>query len=134
MSIRWSERLEIGIDEIDDQHKEIVEQSNKLLEARQDNQGAEKLEEIFEFLEEYIKDHFSSEEKIQQQYNYPKYKEHKKAHDDFIEKVVQFKKEYNNQDKSITALMKLNKTVLNWIIKHVKKEDQELSKYIDEQN
>ncbi len=134
MSIRWSNRLKIGIDEIDKQHKAIIEQSNKLLEARQDNQGAEQLEEIFKFLEKYIKNHFSSEEKIQQKYNYPQYEEHKKAHDKFIEKIAQFKEEYNKQNKGITALMKLNKTILNWIIKHVKKEDQKLSKYIKQQD
>ena len=134
MSIQWSDRLKIGIDEIDKQHKAIIDQSNKLLEARHDNKGTEQLEEIFEFLEEYIKDHFSSEEKIQKEYNYPEYEEHKKAHDNFIEKIAQFKEEYNEQDKNVTALMKLNKTILNWIIKHVKKEDQKLSEYIEEQD
>ncbi|WP_027340573.1 bacteriohemerythrin [Halonatronum saccharophilum] len=130
MGISWKKRFEIGVEEIDKQHKELFEQTERLLKACQEKRGSEELESLLEFLGNYVQTHFETEEKLQKKYNYPDYKEHKKAHNDFVKKIEEFKQEFKEGKKNVASLMRLNRTITRWLVNHIKKEDQGLGDYI----
>ena len=132
-SLIWKERFSIGVDKIDEQHQQLFEQVNKLISMTQQNKSLTKIKEVLDFLAEYTINHFETEEKIQQQYDYPDYEKHKKIHEDFVAQVKEAKSKVEAGEMGSADLVKLNKIVSRWLVNHVKGIDQELGAHIAEQ-
>ena len=60
----WNESLSVNNIQIDNQHKGLILKLNDYLNAYDDKKPKEKLSKIFEYLSDYTKEHFSSEEKL----------------------------------------------------------------------
>jgi hemerythrin len=67
----WDKRLETGIDEIDDQHRELFNRIDKLELAMYSGKGAAELKQLVEFLLSYVDEHFGSEERVMLDAGYP---------------------------------------------------------------
>jgi hemerythrin len=78
--IEWSDTLSIGVKEIDDQHRTLVDMLNKLNEAIHGGWGKEARREVIDTLIEYTRVHFATEESLMSISNYPNSKGHKKQH------------------------------------------------------
>lgn len=90
----WSTQYETGILLIDSQHKKLVDAINDLHQNMKEGKGKEVVEKTLNFLIDYTVLHFSAEEKLMQQKNYPDYSNHKKVHDKLIEEVKSIKARY----------------------------------------
>jgi hemerythrin len=121
--------METGIEKIDTQHKELISRINKLLEVGGSSASHEEVEKTIDYLGDYVVKHFSDEEELQINSKYPGYPEHKKLHTSFIDDFAKLKEEYEKNGNSMEFSMKLNNTLLTWIIKHIKGEDVEYGKY-----
>ena len=84
MSIVWTDNLAVGNKKIDDQHKELFRQINALYDACSRGEGKKSLSELVNFLENYVVEHFSSEEELMRKSNYPGYDVHKRSHQEFV--------------------------------------------------
>lgn len=71
MSIQWRKSYEIGVEEIDSQHKELFKRIRDLLDACSQNKGRQEVSKMIDFLEEYVDIHFTSEEKLHVKNLYP---------------------------------------------------------------
>lgn len=132
--IAWRENYNIGIDEVDHQHQELVEKLNEFLDACIKQKGKEKIMETLSFLKAYTVEHFESEEAIMQKYNYPEYLAHKKDHDDFIQTVVELENGIMNQGPTILTTLKLNRTLTDWLLTHISKSDLKIGEYLRANN
>ncbi|NMG58230.1 hypothetical protein E1H12_06745 [Geitlerinema sp. P-1104] len=70
-TIPWDESLRVGIDPIDQQHQQLIEQLNLLMIALQENKAKSEIERIIGFLEQYINRHFGFEENCMNAYQCP---------------------------------------------------------------
>ncbi|MGC8720293.1 MAG: hemerythrin domain-containing protein, partial [Thermodesulforhabdaceae bacterium] len=59
--IRWDESLSVGIAEIDDQHKRLVNMINELYDAMLQKKGKAVLSQIIKEMAEYAAVHFATE-------------------------------------------------------------------------
>ena len=66
MAIEWTPKLSVGIDLIDGQHKIWFDKANQLFEAGQNGRAKEYILQMFDFLDEYTKQHFADEKSIWQ--------------------------------------------------------------------
>ena len=128
----WHKNLEIGDKHIDSQHKRLIEVTNELVAACNNNQGKDKLLETLRFLADYAVKHFRDEEKLAQSVNYPGYAEHKKIHDKFKETVTESIKQLESEGANIMMIAKTNMFISNWLINHVSNEDAKIGAYIRE--
>lgn len=128
---KWNDKYKVGVEKIDEQHKGIFERANYLLDAHKNQSSEKDIEEVMDFLANYIDKHFREEEEIQRKYEYPDYENHKKIHHNFESKVKEVIADYKNSTVKVTSLMKLNKMVTGWLIEHIKREDQKLAEYIN---
>ena len=64
----WSEKFILGIPEIDQQHKQIVDLINKLSDLRNKEADNEGLDELINELISYTKTHLSYEENLLKQH------------------------------------------------------------------
>ena len=77
MRAEFDETLVTGNEMIDSQHKELIGRINQLLESCEDGQGKIKAVKMLDYLLDYTEFHFSAEEKLQEEMEYPGIKEHK---------------------------------------------------------
>ena len=68
--IKWTKEYELGIKEIDNQHKGLVIIINELFELMSQGKAKAKMNEIFDHLTDYTKKHFKDEERIMFLNNY----------------------------------------------------------------
>ncbi len=128
--IKWEERYEVKIKQIDDEHKKFLDVVNELITAMKEGKGKEIIESTIEKLVDYTKFHFSSEEKVFARYNLPTLDEHKKKHQDLIDKVVALQE----QAKSKSFLISINvlDTLKSWLFDHIIGTDKKDAAYLHE--
>jgi len=131
--IEWNDSYLVGVDLIDEQHKELFNRINDLISANKENEGKDKIIETIEFLEDYTVKHFQDEEELQQKHEYPHYDTHKDLHDGFVQDIKDFREEFAAGDVNIASLMQFNKRITQWLVDHVKGIDQKLGVHIKQQ-
>ncbi|MDO5625746.1 MAG: bacteriohemerythrin [Pseudomonadota bacterium] len=82
--IEWDDSLKIGLEEIDNQHHELIVIYNELCDAIEAHGSAERTIEILKHLGHYTSVHFATEEALMRMLEYPDYEAHKQAHDHLI--------------------------------------------------
>lgn len=126
--VTWSDDLSVGIEEIDNQHKQFIEMINELHLAMKSGKTATTLPQILTKLGDYVVFHFSHEEKIMQSYNFPDYIAHKTIHDKFTKEV---KKLFDDLASAKTLLsIDVMKSLKDWLVAHIMGQDKKYSVYI----
>jgi hemerythrin len=103
--IPWLTEYNVNIPKIDEQHEELFRIMNSLFDATWDGKGSDHIRQTLSFLAEYVVMHFNTEEDCMLKSSFPKYLEHKKAHDDFIATVSQFVESYNKEGADTQLLV-----------------------------
>jgi len=125
--------METGVELIDTQHRELINRINNLLSIGEKSCSKEETQKTIDYLGEYIVKHFSDEQGLQSKSKYPKYEEHKEKHNKYISDFNKLKDEFLKNGNSIDFTLKLNNSLITWIIKHIKGDDVEFSKYYKSQ-
>ena len=130
--LEWSERFSVGVAEIDGQHRELFRQVNRLLTSCSQGAGKALLPEIFDFLGKYALEHFATEERYMQRYNYPGLAEHQKIHQDFVKTFLDFRKQAEQEGPGVHLLVQVNKVLVEWLQNHILRMDQAMGKFLQE--
>jgi hemerythrin len=130
MAYTWSKDLETGNFLIDSQHQQLIKAVNDLLAACSAGQGRETLNQTLDFLVSYTVKHFGDEEKLQQQYQYPDYTNHKSLHEKFKEFVRDLATQMKTSGPTTTLVSKVTFGVGDWLVNHIKREDTKVATFI----
>jgi len=121
--IVWSGELALGIDEIDDQHKVLVDILNDLYdEANAEVHDEKRLKKIIDGMLRYVNFHFVTEEMKMIKANYSEYKEHKAQHDNFVQKALDFQKAF--REGSTALPQEMLDFLKDWLINHIQGTDR----------
>ena len=128
--IKWSDSYSMGIRIIDEQHKWFLDFVNDL---HNHIAGHEKEERVYlasaiQQAVDFIKFHFSIEEKYMKAIKYPGYAEHKKHHDDFTLTVIKTAKDFKAGKRLV--LITFSKFLRDWILSHIAVVDKRYSDYL----
>lgn len=121
--MRFTEDMKIGIPHIDSQHKEMIDFVNKASSLCRTNPSKEEMQECLDFLGNYVVKHFSDEEKLQVESKYPRYRQHREIHQEFVRTFQTLLAEFQKNGPSDELSLILANRVTNWIITHIQKED-----------
>lgn len=132
MAIRWDDSLALGIEDIDSQHRSIVDNFARISEAAERGEGQELLEEMLEFLREYAESHFATEERYMSRYAYPNMDSHMAAHEEFTRDVSDLKMRLQQEGGSRELLIAVIGKMIRWIVQHIKNHDREMAAYLKE--
>ncbi len=132
MSIKWRDIYATGVEEIDEQHKELFRRVDALLEACRKGKGREEVEDIMKFMEEYVVSHFNSEENYMDKYGYPEAQAHKKLHAEFTDNVRRLTERFKSMGPTLGFVAQVNPLVVDWLLKHVCGEDKKFANYLKE--
>lgn len=127
----WRESLKVGVPLIDSEHKQLCDQIDELFAACSQGKGRNEVLKTLKFLEEYTVTHFRHEEELQRSSGYPKHKEHKIIHDNFIKQVADMKKDVEQQGVSVLSVSKVNTLISGWLLNHIQRMDSEIANYVN---
>lgn len=130
MGIEWRESLSIGVDEIDNQHKQLLSHFNQLLKACESGKGRGELKKLLDFLDKYSIKHFKDEESIQRLRKYPGYAAHKLEHESFIARLNDLKQEISTEGIALHHVMETNNLLLKWLTHHISTVDAQLGMFL----
>lgn len=124
----WSDAMSVGITEIDDQHKTLVDILNRLFLAVVKRESNEITIEILDTLVDYTKTHFGLEEKLLQDagYNPAEFATHQQEHRAFIEKISNAANKHLVEGKSVS--FEIINFLKHWLQDHILVTDK---KYAD---
>lgn len=121
--IEWSDKdFSVGCPEMDEQHKKWVGIINRLHDALLDYEVDNDYKyTLFNELLEYAEVHFSDEEKLMEDIDYPDLQKHKEMHYFFKTTILEgAQKLFNDEPIMMSQVMSQLK---NWLIDHILKED-----------
>ena len=121
--IEWDDQLKIGIEEIDNQHHELVVIYNQLCDAIEARQGPEKTLEIFRHLGHYTTVHFATEESVMRMLGYPEYEPHKEAHDRLIQELKVLIQSAEKSPQGVN--FQLMFMIKQWLSRHILETDKQ---------
>jgi hemerythrin-like metal-binding protein len=113
----WDENCRVGIDEIDRDHKGLVNLINDLYEAMQDGSGGALLLPIFTALKHYTVDHFAKEERYMIECNAPDQEKHFREHKRMVETLADLEGRHRKGEAAI-SLQTLT-FLRDWLKNHI---------------
>ena len=123
--MEWSEKFNLGIDVIDNQHRQILDYINALEKIRATGAAREQIKDVFDDLIDYTQSHFSFEENLLAQVNYQFLPSHRSIHELFVKRLKDFRQRFDNGESVEDDLHRL---LSKWLINHIQHDDQD---YID---
>jgi hemerythrin len=130
MDIQWTPDLEVGVELIDNQHKELFVRYNNLIQALWDAKPREEVAKFLDFLGVYVEEHFAAEEAFMEHHGYSHYPTHKAQHISFVEDLEKLKADLEAKDMSSETTINLINETYNWLRNHIRGTDQQLGAFL----
>ena len=125
----WNEKMSVGINTIDEEHKKLVNMLNELYDGIQANQAKEKLGKVLDGLIAYAASHFKREEQYFAQTGYPDAPAHIKEHVDLTNQVLEVQKKYKAGETG-TLSMEVMNFLKRWLITHIQGSDKKYAPHL----
>jgi hemerythrin len=134
MEIRliWKKDYETGNELVDGQHREIFRLVQQVLDMDTFSGRKEKIEAALSFLADYVVRHFSTEEALMNESEYPEMQQHTDEHKYLTNEVVKFMEFYSAEGSKISVSESMNNLVISWLNTHIKGSDKNFAGYYRE--
>jgi len=117
MIYQWEDKFSVGVQSIDNQHKELFRLINELLQAMKQGKASNITTQIIMDLEKYAIVHFQKEEFFFQRFNYQGAAEHIREHQLFIQKITTMKTDLKSGKTALS--FELLNFLKEWIDHHI---------------
>ncbi|MCX7965152.1 MAG: bacteriohemerythrin [Syntrophorhabdaceae bacterium] len=136
LTVHWDDSMLIGHPLIDRQHKSLIEHANSLIEAMGSAYDYSQLNNLIEFLSNYVIEHFQTEEKLMKEIDYPFVDLQINQHRQFTDYFTAFKEEIRKDLNThrVFLLFKAQILVTDWLLNHTTKLDRHLGRFLKSQN
>jgi len=129
-SIVWSDDFLIGIEELDYEHRCLIEDINELHRELLEHIDPPRIKNTLSRILGRMQAHFALEEHVMVSHKYPHYSQHKAEHesllDDYTELMTKFEKEMSLRDRE-----NIEKILRHWIVEHILTSDKSMSLMIE---
>ncbi|MEG0692935.1 MAG: hemerythrin family protein [Oscillospiraceae bacterium] len=125
----WNKELESGIEQIDAQHKQLLETANSLIIRGKCGNGALAVSENLGYLEKYTQYHFQSEEAFQVNSGYSGYREHQALHLSISTQLKFLSVKLDQSNYNEKELENFYQFFIDWIKNHILVEDLKFAKF-----
>jgi hemerythrin len=126
--LRLEDNLKLDIPEIDSQHETLIGLVNRLHEAMLQGTGREILDGLLSQLIEHTRYHFSYEEQLMSQYDYPEYEAHRLEHNRLMQQLVDLAERFRSGELLLSFAVVLE--IKGWATIHIEKSDKPLGAFL----
>lgn len=126
--IQWTEKLRVGIREIDEPHQAMIAMVNELHQAIVARNAKDTAREILDRLAEYPVTYFRDEEGLMQRSGYTALDSHRQQHEDLIRRVGELREQFDTGNSKIT--FELMFVLKSWLARHINESDRRFGAYM----
>jgi hemerythrin len=126
----WQESYSVNVQEIDNQHKQLIEMVNTLYEAMATNKGKDVQKSIIYDMVDYAVHHFETEEHYMQRVQFPGFAEHRQEHAKFAAKALDLKERIDRESFILT--MEIMAFLRKWLNDHILGTDAKYAKHFND--
>jgi hemerythrin len=119
-----------GIDVIDDDHRELFQRVNRLIEASRARRSREEVLHLLDFLGTYVIQHFANEERIMSAGAYPRIEAHLGEHRQFVRDLEALRNEARVRGPSSLLVIRVGNYTTEWLREHIYRTDLRLAEWI----
>lgn len=127
MAFSWDATLATNVPHIDQQHRELIQRINGLLEAMKAGKGKDDIGGLLKYVKDYTAKHFRDEEAEMARRNSPVAEMNKKAHQQFINAIDQLTARFNSEGPTPTLVLEMQRRLLDWLVSHIRAIDTKLA-------
>ncbi|MGA3016355.1 MAG: bacteriohemerythrin [Bryobacteraceae bacterium] len=128
----WKDTYNVGIAQIDSQHRALVKLINDLHSAMQAGKAREVLGSIIDELISYTGRHFNDEEAMLRMRGYSKLAAHHAIHQDLTRQVVELRDKFRASKLALSV--EVMQFLKNWLASHILTHDQAYAKELSARN
>lgn len=129
----WDETLDLGVELIDQQHKNLINHANTFFISYKAGNSSQRLGECLSFVEQYVLYHFQAEEAFQVACGYPAYRPHQAQHTTLRMQFKFHTTQMQAADFSPESVDAFYNFLRGWIIGHILTEDKVFASFYREQ-
>jgi len=126
----WDSTLSVHVDEIDDDHRRLVNLFNILGRSIAQGDATDYIEAVLEELISCTAWHFRHEERLMLKYGYEGFVEHKTEHQELIDSVKALQQKFLQEGKPVSS--EDIEFLEHWLTEHIVVADMELGSYLGE--
>ena len=124
----WDDSLSVEVDEIDEDHRRLVDLFNLLNQSVEEGDDADYIEALLEELISCTIWHFRHEERLMLKYKYDGFAVHKAEHRDLIDSAKALQEKFLDENKELTN--DAIEFLANWLTEHILGQDMRLGFYL----
>ena len=132
MGVNWDDILYTGIDNIDNEHKELFKSFNKLVYVMKEEKDKNEVIKYLDSFEKRIIKHFNEEEAIMKQRNYPKFNMQHNQHEEFKNELKILRNIFETTGVSALFAITVQQKMSKWSRKHIMDLDKDLGEFLIE--
>jgi hemerythrin len=122
--LQWREEFSVGIEEVDHEHRELIELIRGLQEDLLQGADTDKVIEVLGEIFAQISAHFALEEKMMRRTQYPAYADHKEDHETLLDDLRDIMDDV--EDDGVLDESQLTDDLDRWFSDHFKTHDAKL--------
>jgi hemerythrin-like metal-binding protein len=126
--IIWDKSLSVEIDEIDEDHRRLVDLFNILSHSVADGDAANYIEAVLEELVCCTVWHFRHEERLMLKFAYDGFEEHKTEHQELIDSAKELQQKFVQEGKQMTS--QDIEFLEHWLTGHIYAADMKLGVFL----
>lgn len=123
---KWIKKYSVNNAKIDDQHKKLFQLAAKVEAISEKSVSRNDIKDLLSEFFNYMKDHFSDEEKYMQLIDYPDLEEHRKIHKVIIQDMIKAIKNIKSTNDLKEKLYTITK---QWLLEHILCEDMKVKQW-----
>ncbi len=125
----WTQDLAIGIRDIDEQHRDLFANIAALRDSMRLG-SASGAATTLRFLQRYVQDHFSTEERWMTRLEYPRLEEHRTEHRLFAAELDRRLAQFHARGPTASLVLELSDWLGTWLRQHVATVDLEMGRFL----
>jgi hemerythrin len=127
----WDESFLIGIEELDYEHKVLIDDINRLHEELARHDQKSEIEKCLGDICARMQAHFALEEHVMKEHKYEFFDEHKREHDELLDSCTAYMFQFLN-DAGVSSGKSIEARLKHWVINHIVTSDKKMSLIIQE--
>ena len=127
----WNESFLIGIEELDHEHKVLIEDINRLHEELARNSEKSEIAKYLGDIHARMQAHFALEEHVMKEHEYEFFDEHKREHDELLDEYTENMLQFLN-DVDTFSRISIENSLKQWVVQHIITSDKKMSQMVQE--
>ena len=128
-TVQWMPAYDIGIPQIDGEHRKLFALAERLHQAMLDGKGKTVLVDLLARLVEYAGEHFAHEEQLMRRIGYPCLPQHQRQHLACQSRLTAMQARASAGEGTMT--IEVMQFLLAWIAGHIEESDQGIAAYME---